>query len=509
MIPEWKFKRHMSKRANVIDYIENNIVKYMHQNILVFYIGSFLLITAFAYFILMRFPNSADEYAYIFQSMTFHDGKLWNNTHPLQEFFSYIHILQHEGKWVSRFPPGYPIVIAVANFLNIPSWLVNPIVSSFVLWIFFTLTKKIHGVTVATIATLSLLSSSYFIMNGASFFSHMLALLFILLFFYFSVLFLDTGHYRYAVLAGFWIGFAFITRPYSAVLIAIPLLLYFLLKQPKRTMIGAIYIILGATPLLAFLFYYNYEITGDPFTMVTQWLDKDETIGFVKGHTWERAVRYTIWHLNDMLFWSSPFLVFILVYNIFYFRNNNGDPNHSWIILELFVFIIIIVGYALYYAYGGNQYGPRFYFEGYPFAVIAVTALIFKTNETPNKRIYISKALYIIGLLIAVTLIPFHSWKENKIINERMDLYRLSEHRKFDNSIIIISSGTGVIRPMPPGNLTRNGISIDNNSRLYVIDLGSESYRKLRKFFPNRNIYRYVREKKSPSGEIIALPQIQ
>ena len=495
----------MSRVSKVIDYIENITIKYVYQNIVMLYMGSFLLIATFAYFVLMCFPNSADEYAYIFQSMTFRAGHLWNDTHPLQEFFNYIHIFAQDGKWVSRFPPGYPIVLAVADLLKIPLWLVNPILSSLVLWIFFIFTKKIHGVTVATIATLSLLFSSFFIMNGASFFSHMLALLFILLFYYHSVLFSDTGRWRYAVLAGIWIGFAFITRPYSAILMAIPLMLFFLFRQPNRTIIGTLFVIVGAIPFLTFLFYYNYEITGDPFTMVTQWLHPNEKIGFVNGHTWDRAIRYTILHLRDMLFWSSPFILFLLIGNIFYVKNKNNGTYSSWIILEFSIFTIMVIGYAFYYTYGGNQYGPRFYFEGYPFAIIAVTAMVFGENEKFNKRIYISKVLYVIGFLIAVMLIPFHSWKEHKVIYERTDLYRLSELNKLDNSIVIVSSSTGVVRPMPPGDLIRNGISIDKNI-LYARDRGIKSYEKLHKFFPTKKIYRYTREKNSSQGRLIELP---
>lgn len=497
----------MSSVSKVIDHIENITIKYVNQNIIMLYIGGFLLIAAFAYFVLMRFPNSADEYAYIFQAMTFRAGHLWNDTHSLQEFFNFFHIFAQEGKWVSRFPPGFPIVLALADLLNIPLWLVNPILSSLVLWIFFIFTKKIHGVTVATFATLSLMFSSFFIMNGASFFSHILALLFILLFYYHSVSFSATGRWRYAVLAGIWIGFAFITRPYSAILVAIPLALFFLFRQPNRTIIGTLFVILGAIPFLTFLFYYNYEITGDPFTMVTQWLHPNERIGFVHGHTWLQAIIYTIKHIRDMIFWTSPFLLFILVINIFYINNKNNEQHSSWIILEFSIFSITVIGYAFYYTYGGNQYGPRFYFEAYPFVIIAVTAMIFGENEKFNKRIYISKVLYFIGFLIAIILIPFHSLKEHKVIYERTDLYRLSELNKLKNSIVIVSSGTGHIRRMPPGDLIRNGISIDKDKNiLYVLDQGIKSYEKLHNFFPTKKIYRYIREKHTSQGILIELP---
>ncbi len=50
---------------------------------------SVILLSGFALFVLQGFPNSADEYAYIFQAETFLQKRLWNEPHPAKEFFSF------------------------------------------------------------------------------------------------------------------------------------------------------------------------------------------------------------------------------------------------------------------------------------------------------------------------------------------------------------------------------------------------------------------------------------
>jgi hypothetical protein len=53
---------------------------------------------------LRAFPNSGDEYSYIFAAQTFLSGRLWNPLPPLPDFFSIRQIFELDGKWVSQHP---------------------------------------------------------------------------------------------------------------------------------------------------------------------------------------------------------------------------------------------------------------------------------------------------------------------------------------------------------------------------------------------------------------------
>lgn len=53
--------------------------------------------------VLRAFPNSGDEYNYLFEDATFRAGRLWNPLPPVDHVFSFAHIAEKDGKWVSLF----------------------------------------------------------------------------------------------------------------------------------------------------------------------------------------------------------------------------------------------------------------------------------------------------------------------------------------------------------------------------------------------------------------------
>jgi hypothetical protein len=71
--------------------------------------------------VLRAFPNSADEYAFLFEANSFLAGRLWNPLPPLHEFFSFLHISEVDGKWVALYPPGWPILLAGVRLFALPS----------------------------------------------------------------------------------------------------------------------------------------------------------------------------------------------------------------------------------------------------------------------------------------------------------------------------------------------------------------------------------------------------
>jgi hypothetical protein len=62
--------------------------------------------------VLRAFPNSGDEYDYLFEARTFLAGRLWNPVPALPDLFAHFHILFTNGKWVAGYPPGWPLLLA-------------------------------------------------------------------------------------------------------------------------------------------------------------------------------------------------------------------------------------------------------------------------------------------------------------------------------------------------------------------------------------------------------------
>jgi hypothetical protein len=104
-------------------------------------------------------------------------------------------------------------------------------------------------------------------------------------------------------------------------------------------------------------------------------------------------------------------------------------------------------------------------------------------------------------------ILPIITAYEYKKIYERKDLYRQVEERNINNAIIFIKDATGVIYPMWPFDLTRNGITFDGDV-LYARYREKEIMR-LKKYFPKKKFYIYQREKQKARGELAPLKNHQ
>jgi len=464
---------------------------------------SLIILSSLAFFVLQKFPNSADEYAYLFQAETFLQKRLWNQPHPAQEFFSFAHIAQIDGKWVSRFPPGWPLVLATGSFLGIPLWLINPLLGTLSLVFLFALARRIYDDRVAILSVTSVLFSAFFVFNSASYFSHTLCGLLIILFFYCELRFFEGSKAPYALAAGLFLGLAFITRYYSTVLCALPIGLHILLRRDPRVPRAVLWTFLGTLPLLGFILIYNYKITGNPFLFVTTWMDPNERLGFVEGYSWKLAWIFLVKHLQSFVYWTSPPILFLYFVHLV---RSVADRSVRFHDLPL---VTIAAGYLFWHTYGGNQYGPRFYYEAYPFAVLFVVAKLFRETPGAAPRLTqkVALAFFLVGFAWGALAIPVIAKREHRIIWERMDLYRLVAEEKLREAVVLLKSGTGVIRPMPARDLARNGIGFQNDV-LYARDLGVDND-KLRAYFPDRKLYVYRRYKDEPKGTLIEVGRDQ
>jgi len=70
-------------------------------------IGTLFAASLLLVWVLRAFPNSADEYGYIYEAETLLAGRLWNPLPPHSEFFTFLHIFEKDGKWVREYPPGW------------------------------------------------------------------------------------------------------------------------------------------------------------------------------------------------------------------------------------------------------------------------------------------------------------------------------------------------------------------------------------------------------------------
>ncbi len=463
-----------------------------HTGGTVFAIGAaFSIITILVIHIVLEdFPNSSDEFAYLFQAKTLSEGRLWEPPPDFQECFHFNHIVQQEDMRVGRFPPGWPIILSLSFLLDFPTWIVNPVLGVLCLTVLYFFAREFYSTRIAAWSVVATGLTGFYIFNAASYFSHVACLLACLLFVFCIHLYFQRGALRFILLAGFFLGWVILIRYFTAVLLFIPFLIY-LVRQYKAKSLRMLFMLgLGALPCIALLGWYNMKITGSAFLPVTVWGYEEEGLGFVKDHTILAGIEHVIRWIFMFVYWSSPGL--LVLYFMFLLKKiTRGAPTPKR--PEDYFFMTLMAGYFFYYQIGGNQYGPRFMFESLPFLVILVVR-----NAIAAKRGWV-RAVFVASLVYALVKIPFISAREAKIIDQRQNVYDLVADNDIHHAVVLIGSHTSPIRPMPVGDLTRNS-SAFNDDVLYAHDC--EDRDALMRAYSDRTFYRYERELDSVRGKL-------
>lgn len=455
--------------------------------------ASFLLMGLFAYGVLENFPNSADEYAYVFQAETFRHGRLWNPPPPVTDFFHYNHLIERDGKFLSRFPPGWPLMLALASALAMPRGLINPLLGTLLLAVLYRIGRRLHGAGPGLLACLFLLPSAFFLFTSASYFSHPFCALMTLLFVDLCLCHREARRPATALLAGLCLALGLVTRYYTALLVGLPVAVAFAAERRWRSLL---LIGLGGLPIAALLGLYDAAINGHPLLPVTTWCDPAEHLGFTKGHSPGGGLHLLASRLLLFMRWTAPTLL-----PLYLFLLVRRPGRHAPLFYPA-LFAVLPLGHVLFWSDGGNQYGPRFYYEGYPLAVLFVTSQLVDRRPLPRRTVLVT--LLVAGQLVGLGTTVYLTVREHRVVEERLDLYREVAAARLTDAVVFIASGTGVLREMPTGDLTRNGLEF-TGPVLYAWDRGPDN-RRLMAHYPTRRFYRYARAPTALHGQLRELP---
>jgi len=439
-----------------------------------------LLIAAIGNVILQDFPNSGDEYAYLYEAATFAQGRLWNPAPAVPESFAFNYIIVANGQEYSSFPMGWPLLLALAKRLHVPIWLVNPALGTVSLLLVAYLGTRLHNPRVGLLAAVLVAVSGFFLFNAASYFSHTFC----------SVLLLgaaclavrrDDVRWWGPVGVGFLLGWAVMARYFTAVVCGVPVaLLLFRHGAPlARTFV---LVALGGLPWVILLGAYNLQMNGNPWQLTT--LPTTVGLWFAPKFAMRGADILSTQMLRFVL-WTPPLLLFVYIY---YLARAGKDVRRG-----LIDWMPVLMAAALYcyVERGGNQYGPRFYYETFPFLAIFTAASLFKERTFGEKAPRDRRAFVLVAASVAVMPLSFaiHAVIEHRVIAERRDPYL--QAAGLSDAIVLIEGRVGTARSMGPLDLTRNGIE-HAGTVLYGLDLGDEANCRLQAEYRDRRLYRYA-----------------
>lgn len=460
-----------------------------------------------------QFPNSADEFAYLFQAQTYVEGRLENSAHSLPEFFQVPHVFHDAGRYFSKYPPGWPAILALGMTFKIPYWLVNPIIGAASLLLIYGFACQRYDKWVAIISTLAVFASPFFLFNSASYFSHPSCAFFILGFCWFALRYEKTQNSWDGFAAGTMIGLAFQTRYFTAALAGIAFLIYFLDKHPDKLRRALFWFGFGFFPWAIVFLVYNHAMTGDALTTPFHFYDMYDPVGFSQNgpypHDFGRALAKMNAKWIYLSNWTGYAFGYLYLFALLWFLKKR-----TWHFSDL-ILLALMVGHGFHSATGTNQYGPRYYYEGFALAMITVVGMIFGKDQFSRSG-YVSKFFHTIfivifcgGVISSIVGISARAAVVSANIQDRQDLYRQIQEKSISDALVFIQDvgveegrqkrdQWGLIRSIPLRDLIRNDIHFKNKV-IYAMDLGDEN-NALMRYYPDKKVYFYYRAKGASSG---------
>ncbi|MDE0634391.1 MAG: hypothetical protein OXI43_00875 [Candidatus Poribacteria bacterium] len=245
-----------------------------------------------------------DTVSYLFQAKLFAEGKISMPEPPEYGFSSSPHINILNGKWYSKYPFGNALMLMFGVFVNAP-WLIPALATGGALFLLFLLVRETYGKPIALVAAVIALISPATAGMGSTWFSEPVSRFYLTLYLFALVRTLNgAGNIIYPLLSGFALGYAFNTRPLSAIVFGVVgagFALYHLYK-PKMTgefseteaqnqnnpptrkqLISRLGIFLIPFAVMIFVcMAWNHHFTGNPFTFTHTAAQPYDKIGFGK-----------------------------------------------------------------------------------------------------------------------------------------------------------------------------------------------------------------------------------
>ena len=345
-------------------------------------------------------PHLEDEITYTWQAKVIADGSLRIPSPQSTVSFQVPFVIDHLGWRFGKYPPGFPVLLSFGVRLGVRDW-INPGIAALSLWLIYLLGKKIFGERTGLVAAFLTAISPFYLINSANLLSHAwslflscaLALAWLDLFFYST----SVPSWLLTTVAGTSLGALVLTRPWTAVGVALPFALHglgMLWKGPSRVrkQVLAVGILAGGISTTYFL--WQAVLTGSPWISPYTLVWPFDRIGFGPGigvmpggHNLLRGINDALYTLtigaHDLMGW--PYLSWLFVpFGIAAIRKN--PPAR----LVSLVFPALVFTYLFYWV-GAWIYGPRYYYEGlYSITLLTAAGIGWIYQRLPSRRFRLS-----------------------------------------------------------------------------------------------------------------------
>jgi hypothetical protein len=364
-------------------------------------------------------PHLVDEMAQLFQARVFASGRLAAPAPESPEFFLFMHTWITPAGWVSQFPPGHSVALAMGTLVG-AEWLVNPLLGGASVPLVYLVARGLYDRSTARLTAFLWATCAWVLFMSATFMNHALAVT--LLLGAWACVWAPGAATRWRwVLAGLLLAAAAATRPLDAVAGAVPVLVYLASRRAWRP---ALWLALGGLPVMALLGHLNWVLYGAPWKLgYTALYGAEHGLGFhldVWGDEYTPLVGLSnvvaaVRRLHIYLFeWSIPALLPLGLWALLARHTEEGD---------LVVASALIAGPVLYFFYwhSGFYPGPRFYYVAAPALVLGTARAVLWAWDAARCR---SRALvrWDAALAAAVVVVLLWGWADG--VPARFRAYR-------------------------------------------------------------------------------------
>jgi len=386
----------------------------------------FIFTNLFSFFIFNHIPRVHDEIDNLFQAKIFKSARLYVPSPCAKEFFDFPHMINN-GKWYSQYTPGYPFLLLLGLFVQAP-WLINPLLAALSIILFYFLGKEIFNSKVGILASVLGAVSIWFLVMSSTMMSHTSSLFFTSFFLLFVFRSLKNPSITNGLFAGLGFGMAFLIRPYNAVLLSFPFLLYYavrIIRDPKKRLKNAAAFVLITLVFISVLLIYNQMTNGHPLRMgYLVSYGEEHSLGF--GRTGYTGIPHTLFlgsvkigaslgALNNYLF-GWPFSSFLALLPLLWIAKASKENRKKDMLLAAGFFSMVV---GLYFYWGTHVFiGARMFFEVIPILLLLsahgitelpalVSRKFGKLNQLMAKKITIGVLIILIAYAF---FIRFPAW---------------------------------------------------------------------------------------------------